>query len=97
VDGAIFGYANRTNPELLLSLEARRCGDAAPEWWYAAARFARAELHLTLNRREVWSARILDKSLILNPDDPYYTSLTPRRGAAAAEAVRRFLEGLRKP
>ena len=97
LDGAIFAYTNGTNPELLLLLEARRRGDGALAWWCAAARFARAELHLTLNRREVWSAPILDKDLILNPDDSYYTTLTPRRGAAAAEAVRRFLEGLRKP
>jgi hypothetical protein len=79
LDGTIFTYANGTNPELLLLIEARRQGDGPPRWWYAAARLARAELHLTLGQRDVWTAPLLDKDLILNPDETYYTRLTSRR------------------
>jgi hypothetical protein len=88
LDGAIFAYANGTNPELLLLLEARRPGDGPTGWWYAAARFARAELNLELGSRDVWTAPILDKDLILQPQDPYYTTLTPRQ-------PRGFLDRLR--
>ena len=80
MDGAIFAYANGTNPELLLLLEARRQGDSPPGWWYAAARLGRAELILKLGPRDVWSAPILERGLTLNPADPYYTTLTPRGG-----------------
>ena len=78
VDGAIFAYAIGTNPELLLLLEARRQGDGPPVWWYAAARLARAELHLKLGPQDVWTVPILDKGLTLRLQDPYYTTLTPR-------------------
>jgi hypothetical protein len=80
VDGAIFAYANGTNPELLLLLEARRHADGPPRWWYAAARLGRAELNLKLGPRDVRSAPILERGLTLNPADPYYTTLTPRGG-----------------
>ena len=80
VDGAIFTYANGTNPELLLLIEARRQGDGPPKWSYAAARLSRAELHLALGQRDVWTAPIKDKDLILSPEETYYTRLTPRRG-----------------
>jgi hypothetical protein len=78
LDGAIFAYANGTNPELLLLLEARRHADGPPRWWYAAARLGRAELNLKLGPRDVWSAPILERGLTLNSADPYYTTLTPR-------------------
>ena len=79
LDGAIFTYANGTNPELLLLIEAHRQGDGPPKWSYAAARLSRAELHLTLGQRDVWTAPILNKDLILNPEETYYTRLTSRR------------------
>ena len=79
LDGAIFTYANGTNPELLLLIEARRQGNNPPKWSYAAARLTRAELYLTLGQRDVWTAPILDKDLILNPKETYYTRLTSRR------------------
>ena len=79
LDGSIFAYANGTNPELILLLEARRRGDGPARWWFAAARLSRAELHLKLGPREVWTAPIIDQDLILNPEDTYYTTLTPRR------------------
>ena len=38
MDGAIFTFANGTNPELFLLIEARRQGDGPAKWSYAAAR-----------------------------------------------------------
>ena len=55
VDGTIFTFANGTNPELLLLIEARRHGDGPAKWSYAAARFARSELFLKLGPRCSWT------------------------------------------
>ena len=41
IDGAIFIYANGTNPEILLLLEARRNDKGTPTWTYAAAPLSR--------------------------------------------------------
>ena len=69
----------RHESRVILLLEARRQGDGPARWWFAAARLSRAELHLKLGPREVWTAPIIDEDLILNPEDTYYTTLTPRR------------------
>ena len=37
IDGAMFIYANGTNPEILVLIEARRKGAGLPAWSYAAA------------------------------------------------------------
>jgi hypothetical protein len=78
LDAAVFAYANGTNPELLLLLEATPQGQGPPRWRFAAARLARAELHLKLGPRDVWNAPVLHRDLKLNPNDTYYTTLTPR-------------------
>lgn len=41
VDGAVFIYANGTNPEILLLIEARRNDKGTPTWAYAAAPLSR--------------------------------------------------------
>ncbi|MBW3599713.1 MAG: hypothetical protein KY475_20885 [Planctomycetes bacterium] len=56
LDGTLFVLSNGTNPELLLMLEAAQpTGDAA-EWRYGVARISTAELELSLDGAEVWSA-----------------------------------------
>ena len=55
VDGAIFGFAYGTNPDLLLVIEATRQRDAAPKWQYAVARLGAGKLFLNIDRKEVWS------------------------------------------
>ena len=55
VDGAIFAFANGTNPEVLLIIEAQRRGGGAPAWSYAAAPLTRPEPTLRLGRQDVWT------------------------------------------
>src|SRR5262249_51518819 len=68
VDGAIFAFANGTNPEVLLLIEARRRGDGAPSWSYAAAPLSRAQSTLRLGKQDVWSYPVKEVTL---PGDPY--------------------------
>ena len=51
VDGAIFIYANGTNPEILLLIEARPRAAGPPAWSYAAAPLSRAQVSLKLDGR----------------------------------------------
>jgi hypothetical protein len=81
VDGTIFTYANGTNPELLLLVEARREGDAPAKWCYAAAPLAKAALYLKLGSEEVWTAPI-KTDVVFKPEDTYFIALTPRERAA---------------
>ncbi len=90
MDGAIFTFANGTNPELFLLIEARRQGDGPAKWSYAAARFARSELFLKLGSRDVWAAPLIDRDIILKPGEPYYTTLTPR--SHPGDLLRRFIQ-----
>jgi hypothetical protein len=56
VDGAVFIFANTTNPEVLLLIEAKQHGQGAPKWQYAAATLTTAAPTLLLDRKEVWSS-----------------------------------------
>jgi len=56
VDGAIFIYANGTNPEVLLLIEARRGAGGATSWSYAAAPLTTAAPTLRLDRKDVWTS-----------------------------------------
>jgi hypothetical protein len=82
VDGAIFAYANGTNPEVLLMIEARRQGDRPSSWVYAAAPLSKAASTLKIGTREVWTSPAKDEST-LRPEDTYYIKLTPRRRAGS--------------
>jgi hypothetical protein len=79
VDGAIFIYANGTNPEVLVMIEARQQGDAPPKWFFAAAPLGKADLHLNIGPREVWNCPD-DPEHHPTPDEPYYIEHKPRRG-----------------
>jgi len=56
IDGAIFIFANTTNPEVLLLIEARRHGEGLPAWSYAAAKLTTAAPTLMHDKKEVWSS-----------------------------------------
>ncbi len=56
VDGAVFIFANTTNPEILLLIEARKRGNGPATWWYAAATLTTAAPALSLDRKEVWTS-----------------------------------------
>ncbi len=65
IDGAIFAFANGTNPEVLLLLEAQR--DAATKqdiWTYGFAQMTGAEVYASLDEREVWSQKEADPPAI---------------------------------
>jgi hypothetical protein len=54
-DGAILLFANGTNPEVMLLIEAHGTALAQASWHFAAARLSRAACVLNLDQREVWS------------------------------------------
>jgi hypothetical protein len=56
IDGAIFVFANTTNPEIILLIEARRHDGAPATWSYAAAPLTTAAPVLTLDHKEVWKS-----------------------------------------
>jgi hypothetical protein len=81
VSGTIFIFANGTNPELLLLVEARRHGNAPPKWSFAAARLGRAQLNLKLGPEDVWTAPI-KTGIDFKSDDIYFTGRTTPRATA---------------
>jgi tetratricopeptide (TPR) repeat protein len=55
LDGAVFVFANGTDPEVILLLELQRADKASPpQWQYALARMSAAELWVNLDGTEVW-------------------------------------------
>jgi hypothetical protein len=56
VDGAIFIFANGTNPEVLLLIEARRGSSGATSWSYAAAPLTTAAPTLKLDKKGIWTS-----------------------------------------
>jgi hypothetical protein len=55
LDGAIFSFANGTNPEVLLVLEAGKSKDKEPgQWRYGLVQMAGAEVVVHLDDKQVW-------------------------------------------
>jgi hypothetical protein len=54
VDGAIVSFANGTNPEVLLVLEARTTGKAAAEWQFALVQMSGEAVFAELDGNEIW-------------------------------------------
>jgi len=74
VDGGLFAFANGTNPEILLFIEARRSKDRAsrPVWQFGVGRSANAELHLEYEGKEVyWAPR---GNVVSGRNKPFWTS-----------------------
>ncbi len=71
VDGALLVFAQGTDPELLLLLEARVERDV-PQWHYALARMTSMPVEASLDERPVWAVENWDRG---NPDPrlPYLT------------------------
>jgi hypothetical protein len=57
----VFAFANGTNPEVLLLLEARNDGEAE-NWYYGLARLGHAEMHVALDETEIWTLPRVDPS-----------------------------------
>jgi hypothetical protein len=75
VEGALFTFANGTNPELMLFIEARTDpqGESKPVWQFGVGRSAYAELHLEYDGKEVFTAPRGDA--VSGPNMPYWTSV----------------------
>jgi hypothetical protein len=65
----VFVFAQATDPELLLLLEAR-AGREAPEWRYALARQTRGVVEVEYDSRPVWSVEKWDPATS-KPQQPY--------------------------
>lgn len=56
IDGALFAFANGTNPEVLLLLEVQRDPQSKQDSWvYGFAQMTGAEVHASLDGTEVWN------------------------------------------
>jgi hypothetical protein len=75
IDGAIFAYANGTNPEVLVLFEARRQRVGQLNWSYAAAPLARAKVSLKCGPQEVWVHLVKE---VQAPEDTYFLARRPR-------------------
>lgn len=53
-DGAIFAFANGTNPEVLLVLEAHTVNGGEPEWKYGLVQMTGGAVNVELDGTEVW-------------------------------------------
>jgi hypothetical protein len=76
LDGAIFLFTYGTNPEIALQIETRREGkdESKSSWTYGLARIAGAELHVELDRDEVWKQPRVPRP---SPRDPYGIVIIP--------------------
>jgi hypothetical protein len=72
LEGALYTFANGTNPEIMLFVEARVSpkDKTKPVWQFTASRSAHAELHLEYDGKEVFDAPRGDK--VSGPDKPYW-------------------------
>jgi hypothetical protein len=70
-DGALFSFAEATDPEVLLLLEARRSkAEGQYEWRYTLARMTSVRLIMRLDGKECWSVTNFWRSP-KSPNDPY--------------------------
>jgi hypothetical protein len=63
VDGAIFSFANGTNPEVFLLLEAHDV-DGAMTWLYGLAQMTGGAVTATLDGRDAWKCAAADPPAI---------------------------------
>lgn len=76
VDGALFAFAEGTDPEILILLEARGTAKDSREWRYAVARMNMSDLDLKHAGEVVWRVAPWDRRL--DPREPYITFAFPR-------------------
>jgi hypothetical protein len=55
VDGAIVSFANGTNPEVLLVLEARQTSEGAAEWQFGLVQLTGEAVFAELDEKEIWT------------------------------------------
>ena len=74
VEGGLFTFANGTNPELMLFIEARQAKNtpSKPVWQFGVGRTSYAELHLEYEGKEVFSAP--RGNFVAGRSNPFWTS-----------------------
>ena len=96
IDGALYAFANGTNPEALLIVEARATSEGAA-WHYALARLGAAQLEAMLDGIPVWQRPGVVR---WDAKDPYYSVFGPdgKVFPIALDAEKaRFGQGLPQP
>ena len=91
--GAVFVLAHGTNPEVLIQIEAH-ADEQPPRWRYSLARLGSAEMHVSLDSKEVWT-QDRTPGIVGQPVDPYWlliTRMPPRSARASASASMSDLE-----
>jgi hypothetical protein len=78
LDGALFTFAEGTDTEVIMLIEARQ-GDRGFVWNYALARMNSVALRVLHRRREVWSVPTISWEQAFDPHEPY-TLFTFRPG-----------------
>jgi hypothetical protein len=78
LDGALFTFAEGTDTEIIMLIEARRA-DSGFVWHYAFARMNSVALRVLHRKREVWSVPTISWEQTFNPREPY-TLLTFKPG-----------------
>ena len=80
LDGALFVFAEGTDPEIFLVIEARRHGDAF-QWQYACARFSDFPLQVRHKDHEVWQ---VPRATINDRDQPHTYYVVEKRNPPKA-------------
>lgn len=77
-DGAVFALAHRTNPEVVVLIEAIGNSPEEAKWHYGLARMGSAEMHVAIDDEEVWK---VDRAVgvVGKPTDPYWLFVAPAR------------------
>jgi hypothetical protein len=70
LDGTLFTFAEGTDTEIIMLIEARR-GDHGFVWHYALARMNSVALRVFHHKREVWSVPTISWEQTFNPREPY--------------------------
>jgi len=77
-DGAVFAFCHDTDPEVILLIEAIRQGPDTKAWRFGAGPLGSAELHLELDRRDVWQMPRAP-GVVGGPTEPYWLFHVPMR------------------
>lgn len=64
IDGALFAFANGTNPEVFVLLEAHSVPGGSPVWKYSLAQMTGGAVSVSLDGNEVWSSPEADPPAI---------------------------------
>ncbi len=72
VEGALFAIAHNTNTECYLMLELQDKG-REQDWYYALGRCCYAEVHISVDKKEVWTVPQIGNGASAGPSDAYFT------------------------